>query len=175
MGSLEFAILDFIQENMKSPLGDRLMVFVSGLGDAGIIWIALAAVLLCFKKTRHLGAAAAAGLIIDVVCCNMILKPLVARVRPFDVNTAVQLIIDAPHDFSFPSGHTAASFTAASALFFSRSRLWIPSAVLAVLIGFSRMYLYVHYPSDVLAGAVLGVLFGLAGSVIQKKLAAKYR
>ena len=94
--------------------------------------------------------------------CNVILKPLAARPRPFEVNMGVRLLIEAPKDFSFPSGHTGASFAAAAALFFVGSRGWIPAAVLAALIGFSRLYLYVHYPTDVLAGALLGIAAGWA-------------
>lgn len=88
------------------------------------------------------------------------MKPFVARVRPCDVNTAVQLLVPRPDDFSFPSGHTGASFEGAAVLFLHKSKLRIPALIIAVLIGFSQLYLYVHYPSDALAGAVLGVLLG---------------
>ena len=101
---------------------------------------------------------------LEVICCNLVLKPLVARIRPCDVNTAVQLLVARPDDFSFPSGHTGASFAAVTALYASRSRLWILSLILAVLIAFSRLYLYVHYPSDVLAGVVIGIMAGWIGS-----------
>lgn len=107
-----------------------------------------------------------AALALEVLCCNLILKPFVARIRPCDINTAVQLLVPRPDDFSFPSGHTGAFFSASSALYFSRSRLRFPALVLAVLIGFSRLYLYVHYPTDVLAGAVLGALLGWAGCAL---------
>ena len=99
-----------------------------------------------------------------MVCCNLVLKPLVARVRPCDINTAVQLLIARPDDFSFPSGHTGASFAAVSALCASGNRLWIPSLILAVLIAFSRLYLYVHYLTDILAGAVIGIMAGWIGT-----------
>ena len=101
---------------------------------------------------------------LEVVCCNLVLKPLVARVRPCDINTAVQLLIARPDDFSFPSGHTGASFAAVSALCASGNRLWIPSLILAVLIAFSRLYLYVHYLTDILAGAVIGIMAGWIGT-----------
>ena len=117
---IDLAILDFIRAHMTSPLGDRIMPIITMLGDNGIIWIIMAAILLLFKRTRKLGAAMAIALVIDVICCNFIIKPLVARVRPFDVKTAVDLIIAAPGDYSFPSGHTAAAFAAFSALFFGR-------------------------------------------------------
>ena len=100
------------------------------------------------------------SLLTELLLCNVILKPAAARPRPFEVNMGVRLLIEAPKDFSFPSGHTGASFAAAAALFFAGSRGWIPVGILAVLIGFSRLYLYVHYPSDVLAGALLGIAAG---------------
>ena len=163
MLSFEFAILDWIQANLRNPIMDLLMPAITTLGNSGLIWIILAGILILMPKYRKVGVAVMAGLVLEVICCNLVLKPLVARVRPCDVNTAVQLLVVRPDDFSFPSGHTAASFAAASALSFSRSRLWIPSLVLAVLIAFSRLYLYVHYPTDILAGALLGVMAGWAG------------
>lgn len=163
MLSFEFAILDWIQANLRNPIMDLLMPAITTLGNSGLIWIILAGILILMPKYRKVGVAVMAGLVLEVICCNLVLKPLVARVRPCDVNTAVQLLVARPDDFSFPSGHTGASFAAASALPFSRSRLWIPSLVLAVLIAFSRLYLYVHYPTDILAGALLGVMAGWAG------------
>lgn len=106
----------------------------------------------------------AVSLVLEVLCCNIILKPFVARTRPCDVNAAVQLLVPRPSDYSFPSGHTGASFAAASSLLFGKNRMWIPSLILAVLIGFSRLYLYVHYPSDVLAGALIGIMLGWLGN-----------
>ena len=159
----EFSVLDFIQTHLRSSTGDIVIPLISHLGDSGMVWIVLTLVLLIYPKTRKTGATLMVSLALEVLCCNLILKPFVARIRPCDINTAVKLLAPRPDDFSFPSGHTGASFAAASALFFSRSRLRFPTLVLAVLIGFSRLYLYVHYPTDVLAGAVLGLLLGWAG------------
>ena len=133
-----------------------MMLGITHLGDAGIFWIVLAVILLLIPKTRKSGLIVAAALCIDVIVCNGILKNLFARTRPFDVNEAVQLLITAPKDFSFPSGHTAASFAAVAALYFAgKKKLWKVSLVLAVLIAFSRMYLYVHYPTDILGGVLV--------------------
>src|SRR5699024_9151019 len=97
-------------------------------------------------------------LCVDALLCNVVLKPMIARIRPFDVNTAVQLLVSAPRDYSFPSGHTAASFAAVSALYFAgEKKLWKIFLVFAVVIAFSRMYLYVHYPTDILGGIFLGI------------------
>ena len=166
MNEMELKILDWIQGHLSCGLLDTVMPAVTHLGDGGMLWIGLAAVLTAFPKTRKVGLAVAAGLVLEVVCCNGILKPLVARVRPCELQPAVELLVPRPTDFSFPSGHTGASFAAASALCFRRSRLWIPAAALAALIGFSRLYLYVHYPTDVLAGMLIGILLGWAGSAV---------
>lgn len=164
--NIDFQILDFIQAHMRCRFLDMAMPLITKLGDVGIIWIVLALGLLLFPKTRKVGAAVSAGLVLEALCCNILLKPVVARIRPYEVNLAVQLLIEKPVDFSFPSGHTAAAFATTSALFFSKSRLWIPALVLSVLLAFSRLYLYVHYPTDVLAGALLGILAGWIGSVM---------
>lgn len=95
------------------------------------------------------------------------MKNLVARTRPCDVNTAIQLLISHPTDYSFPSGHTAASFTAVAALYFSGDKkIWKAAIVLGILIAFSRMYLYVHYPTDILGGALIGIFSGFVGAKI---------
>lgn len=174
MTTAELSILDWIQQNLRCGFLDAVMPYITKLGDAGIFWIITAVVLLIIKRTRPLGFAMAIALVFDVILCNGILKPLIARTRPYDINTAVQLIVARPTDYSFPSGHTAASFAAASSLWFSKSKLWIPATVLAVLIAFSRLYLYVHFPTDVLGGVFIGVLCGLAGCIAARKLTAAY-
>ena len=159
---IEFRILDFIQ-GMRTPVGDAVMCFITKLGNAGMIWIVLAVILLLIPKTRKTGIIILAALCIDLVVCNGILKNLFARIRPCDVNTQIQLLIARPDDFSFPSGHTAASFAAVAALYFSGERkLWKPALILACLIAFSRLYLYVHYPTDILGGILVGIAAGYA-------------
>lgn len=161
--NFDMAILDLIQSDIRTGFMDAIMPFITQLGDAGLIWIILSIGLIIPKKTRKIGFVMIIALILNGIICNIILKPMLARIRPFDVNTAIKLLINKPRDFSFPSGHTSASFTAASVLFFRKSKLFVPSLVLAFLISFSRLYLYVHYPSDVLAGLVLGILCGYIG------------
>lgn len=111
-----------------------------------------------------------AALVVQTILCNVILKNLFARTRPYDVNTMVQLLVPKLHDFSFPSGHTSASFTTVSALFLAKNKAWKPALVLACLIAVSRLYLYVHYPTDVLGGILLGILSGYIGYKIMEKL-----
>ena len=167
---MELRFLDFLQ-TIHTPLLDKILAFITSLGNAGIIWIVLAVVLLILPKTRKTGIIVAAALLMDLILCNLILKNLVARVRPYDVNTAIAILIKKPLDFYFPSGHTAASFAAMTALFLAKmKKAWIAALVLAVLIAFSRLYFYVHYPTDVLGGAVVGILSGIIGYAIVEKI-----
>lgn len=167
---IEFQILDFIQE-LRTPFGDAVMPLITSLGNAGLLWIALTAVMLLIPKKRRIGGILLCALLLDLLLCNMLIKPLVARVRPCDVNTGIQLLIAHPVDLSFPSGHTAASFASVTALYLAgEKRLWKISLVLAALIAFSRLYLYVHYPTDVLGGALIGVLAGYLGFRCAKAL-----
>jgi len=172
---MELRFLDFLQ-TIHTPLLDKILAFITSLGNAGIIWIVLAVVLLILPKTRKTGIIVAAALLMDLILCNLILKNLVARVRPYDVNTAIAILIKKPLDFSFPSGHTAASFAAMTALFLAKmKKAWIAALVLAVLIAFSRLYFYVHYPTDVLGGAVVGILSGIIGYAIVEKIDKRRR
>ena len=104
MTGMELKILDWLQ-TIRTPIGDALMCFITSLGNVGAIWIVLAVVLIAIPKTRKSGIIVAAALIIDAVLCSGILKNVFRRIRPFDVNIAVQVLITKPRDFSFPSGH----------------------------------------------------------------------
>ena len=157
-------LLNQIQQYLANDFLNLLIPRVSSLGDAGLIWIVLSVLLLLFPKTRKAGLASGIALLFMLVTGNMILKPLVARLRPFAVNTAVELLIPPPTDFSFPSGHTYASFASASAIFRNSRRIGIPALILASLIAFSRLYLYVHYPTGVVAGMVIGTMAGWIGA-----------
>lgn len=139
------------------------MLFVSSLGNFGAIWIALATLLLIIEKYRHSGLAVSIALLIDFVAVNLIIKPLVGRERPCDVTVPEDMLLACLSDHSFPSGHTAAAFAAAFALFLCHKRAGSAALILAVLMGFSRLYLFVHFPSDVIAGALLGLSFGFIG------------
>lgn len=159
---MEISILNWIQ-SIRTPIGDAVVPIITRLGDAGIIWMVLSVVLLLIPKTRKSGAVMAVALCIDVILCNGILKNLFQRIRPCEINPSIQLLIARPDDFSFPSGHTAASFAAAAALFFAGERkLGMPALVLAACIAFSRLYLYVHYPTDILGGIAVGIFAGYA-------------
>ena len=171
LNQMELPLLDAIQ-SVKCGFLDTVMPLISAFADHGIGLIAVALLLIIFRKTRKTGLMCGMSLIIGLVLVNLIMKPIFDRVRPYDVNEAMRalLLIAPPDDGSFPSGHTLASFEVATVLMMRDKRFGIPALVLAVLIAFSRLYLYVHYPTDVLAGAVLGVLFGVLGVVIVDRI-----
>lgn len=172
----EFFILDWIQTHLRHPILDPIIVFITTLGNAGILWIGLTILLAVRKSTRKTAAALAVALGLCLLCGNLLLKPLIGRIRPFNVQNAITLLIAAPLDYSFPSGHTMSSFAAAMVLLLTDRRMGIPAMLLAGLIAFSRMYLYVHYPTDVLAGLLMGCLFGwLAVRIVQKLHARRFQ
>ena len=167
----DLSVLDALQR-CRTPILDSFFSTVTHLGDGGILWIAVALVLLCVPKTRRLGLCVALALIFDLLLCNLCIKPLVGRVRPYAIRDMV-LLVRAPTDASFPSGHAAAAFTVSSALAWRRSRLAIPAVLLALVIAFSRLYLYVHYPTDVFAGIALGALCGTLGHFVSSRFFRK--
>ncbi len=159
---IDFLILDFIQNYIKTPVFDFLMPWISWLGNGGLIWIIAAVVLLAIPKYRRGGVALSVGLLLCLIIGNLTLKPLVARVRPFDMIEGIELLIKAPTDFSFPSGHTLSSAIAAAVLTMTDKRFGYGAIPLACLIAFSRMYLYVHYPSDILGAVVIAAIISTA-------------
>lgn len=160
--NLDGALLLAVQ-SLRQDWLDPLVVCYTHLGDAGAVWIALGLLLLCFRPTRKAGAAALLALVLGLVCTNLTLKPLVSRPRPW-LSLAELVPLVAEHDpNSFPSGHTCAAFAACVAWFVTLPRKWGTVAVTAaVCMGLSRLYVGVHYPSDVLVGALVGSLCGLA-------------
>ncbi len=156
------SILSWIQDTMTCPLLDFLMPKVTALGNGGAVWLLAAGGLMCTKKYRKQGVLLLGGLAAGVLVGNVFLKNLIARPRPCWLDQSVQLLIATPGDYSFPSGHTLSSVIGATVLTKTDRRFGYAAIPLAALIAFSRLYLYVHFPSDVLAAAVLGVLIGEA-------------
>lgn len=162
MMNFDFLILDFIQQYIKNPFFDFLMPRITALGNGGLTWIVAAIVLLLIPKYRKGGMVLAIGLLSGLIIGNLTLKPLFARIRPFDLVEGIELLISAPTDFSFPSGHTLSSVIAAVILTMINKKFGYIAIPLAVLIAFSRLYLYVHFPSDILGAIVLALLISAA-------------
>ena len=156
---LEFSILYFIQ-GLHTPFLDRFMTAVTSLGDKGWFFIVLGIILFCFKWTRKMGAAVLLSLAAGGLIGNVVLKNLVMRDRPCWIDESVRLLIQNPKDFSFPSGHTLASFETAVSIFLYNRKWGVPVLVLASVIALSRLYLFVHFPTDVLSGMALGIFIG---------------
>lgn len=169
----EFHILNGLQ-TIHTPFLDTFMKSITKLGDAGIVWIVLTIILLLIPKTRKAGVYMALALIVDLILCNVILKPIVARTRPYNINKKIKLLVPPLKDYSFPSGHTAASFASVSALYFAgRKKMAAWALILSIFIAFSRLYLYVHYPTDVLGGLIIGLLCGWIADWILTKISQR--
>ena len=177
--SFDLPILDWIAANLWCPVLDAVMPVITLLGDAGIFWIAVAVLFIFTKKYRKIGIGMMIALMMGLVICNICLKPMIARIRPYDfkeehLGTVVNLLIEKQHDFAFPSGHTIASFEAAVVILLGNRKLGIPAMILACLIAFSRLYLYVHYPTDVIVSIVLGSILALIGWYLAQKVMDKF-
>ena len=175
----DLPILDWIAANLWCPLLDAVMPVITVLGDAGIFWMVIAAALLLFKKTRRVGLGMGIAMLMGLLLCNLTLKPLCQRPRPYDYqfdvfNKLIPLLIEQQHDFSFPSGHTIASFEAAGVIALNNKKWGIPALILASLIAFSRLYLYVHYPTDVLVSVLLGLALAFVGNQLAHWVPDRY-
>ena len=185
--TFDFPILEFIRNYLTNPFLDKAMPYISLFGEWGAFWIAVAAVLLLFRKTRKTGWSMAAALTLGLIICNIILKSLIARDRPFLFYTEERMAgLDLPQlknwtpvtqeqllwlfssdlHRSFPSGHAIACFEAATVLMIRNKWAGIPAMILAFLVAFSRLYLYVHYPTDVIFSMFAGILLGLLGCAV---------
>ena len=157
----EFSILNLIQ-GLRTPMFDQIVIFITSL--ANYVWYILIIGLVLNKPTRKIGVVLVVAMILQYLINAGILKHLFARVRPCNVYTTVELLIKRPKGFSFPSGHSAAAFCVVGVLYGAKIReLFWPVFVLAILIGFSRLYLYVHFPTDVFVGALCGFAIGYGG------------
>ena len=173
--SFDLPILDWIAANIWCPVLDVAMPIITMFGDAGIFWIAVSVLFLITKKHRKTGIGMALALIMGLLVCNIWLKPTVARTRPYDFQMEyfmkeIPLLAGTRHDFSFPSGHTIASFEAAVVILLNNKKLGIAAMILAVLIAFSRLYLYVHYPTDVIFSVLLGTICAFIGNYLARKI-----
>lgn len=170
--SWEFAFLHGLQSLHCAPL-NTIMIFLSTIGNAGIIWILLAVVLLCFPKWRRCGALMLLSMAVSFILGNLVLKNLIARARPCAIDITVPLLVKFPKEYSFPSGHTLNGFTAAVMIFLHNRKAGIGALILAAAIAFSRMYLFVHFPTDILGGMVLGIADAVVVYLIVKRIEQK--
>jgi len=178
--AFDLPILDWIAANLRCPFLDVFMPLITKLGDGGVFWILLSLLFILIPNYRKAGFSAGTALLIGLVVCNLIMKPLFARIRPYDfqlmyLGKTIDLLVPAMHDFSFPSGHTIASVEAATAFALRHKKLGIPACILAALIAFSRLYLYVHYPTDVIASIIFGVLIGFLSTRIVDHCYQRYQ
>ena len=180
---MDESILLFIQEHIRCAELDPLMITITHTGDYGILCIAVAVILLLIPKTRRLGNILAASLAIEFIINNGIIKNVVARTRPYYVIDELKLMIEEQPDFSFPSGHAGITFAFAGAFLFSMifgipglsesikfKAVTIAVLIYAELLAFSRLYVGVHYPTDVLGGIAIGLATAMAGYFIEGKL-----
>lgn len=177
MNNFEVQILLWIQENLRGFM-DGFWVFVTSLADKGWFWILVALALLIFKKTRTTGVTVLLALVFNHILTNEILKDVIGRPRPYTVSTEIVTLIKQLSSYSFPSGHTSTSFAAAFVLFrMLPKKFGVPALVLAGMIGFSRLYVGVHYPTDVLGGIIVGFMCSVWAhyivQLVQKKIEEK--
>jgi undecaprenyl-diphosphatase len=163
---MDQAVLEYFQSVVTDSWLTQVMKVFTTLGDAGLVWILLAIAFLIFPKTRQMGVAVALALIVMVFANNVVLKSLFARERPFNTYSDILVLITKPTSLSFPSGHTSASFAFVAAVFPYRRGWAVAFLPLAAVIAFSRIYLSVHYFTDVLGGLAFGILFGVIGVVL---------
>ncbi len=171
----DFSVLYWVQEHIRTPFLDTVAAFLSEAFDGGLLWIILCAGLLIFRKTRCAGLMLMASMGLALLIGELGMKNIFCRLRPCNLDTSVSLAVDAPNSYSFPSGHTGSSFAAATALFLWSKKWGIPALVLAALIGLSRVYLFVHFPTDVIVGALLGIACGLLAGFIFRKFELEYK
>lgn len=165
-------VLRWIAEHMRVPMLNVIMVFYTFLGNGGWAFILMGAVLLLFRKTRKAGASSLCAMLIGLLITNLTLKPLVSRLRPWVIMDDFATLVISSDLNSFPSGHTCAAFAFAAALCAILPQKWAKAAALfaAALMGFSRLYVGVHFPTDVLAGAVIGTACGFLGAWIVSRV-----
>lgn len=163
-------LMTFVQQHLRSGIGDSIFTVITYLGEAGAFWLALGVLLLFPKKTRKCGFCMLCAIAVGFLIGELTLKNIVCRPRPYVSFPEFTKLLVYPSGYSFPSGHSCSSFAGAVVLFGFSKKWGVPALVLAALIAFSRVYVFVHWPSDILCGALLGTLCALAVLWAKKKL-----
>lgn len=173
--NIDFSILYWIQDNLRNSFMDFVMPLFSNLQDGGLIWISIAVVMLFFKRTRYCGIAVLFAMGIDTLITEYGIKNIVCRVRPCNLVDDVNMLVKKPTSYSFPSNHSASAFAGAVAVMLTiKKKAWtIPAFVFSGIIAFSRMYVFVHFPSDVLVGILLGSTISVLVCYLMKKTGFK--
>lgn len=166
----DFEILFFIKDHIRNGFLDIVVPFYTNLGDDGIIWIALGLVLLIPKKTRKCGIMVLAALLVMLVTNNLILKNLIARPRPCATYPELVELVKIPTSYSFPSGHTVSAMAVAFTVFLQHKKLGTVTIICGLLMGLSRLYVGVHFPTDVYGGILVGFAIALAVYFAEKKV-----
>jgi len=169
----ELDLLHWFQSIGNDAL-DFIVPKITFLGDAGWFWIVATLLLIILPFNRKIGFQSALALIITAIICNLILKPTIMRARPCWIESEIELLVKIPKDYSFPSGHSNASFAVATSIFMRNKKLGIPAIILAAAIALSRLYVFVHWPTDVLAGIAIGVCGGIISYFIVNFLYKKF-
>jgi undecaprenyl-diphosphatase len=175
--TLDERLLRWIEHSLRLPFLNEAVCFYTNLGDSGLMFIALALLMLCFARTRRAGGTALTAMTLGLVVTNLTIKPLVSRARPWVVMENFETLVRSSDQNSFPSGHTCAAFAFAVAVCMTARPRWLRAAAMAaaVLMGLSRLYVGVHFPSDVLAGAVIGSLCGALASWLVSKALERFK
>ena len=167
-------ILLNLQNNVRSDFWDPIMKAITHSVDKGLFWIILTVILLIIPKTRKMGLCSAISLVFSIIICNLLLKNIFARIRPYEVIEGLNCIVEKADDYSFPSGHTSGSFASSVALFLAANKKQKIFAFVGILyaglVGFTRLYVGIHYPTDVIVAAVVATLFAIPAFLIGSKL-----
>lgn len=172
--SFDMAIFRFFENYLWNPVLDTVMTFITRLGDGGFVWIVIAVILMLTKKYRKCGAAMVVALLGSLLIVDGIIKPIAARPRPFNLEQWSGIfvfpeLVSRPSSWSFPSGHSSSSLGASVALLCCNKKLGIPAVILGVLVAVSRIYVHVHYPTDVIVGILVGIALGIGAYFIVYK------
>lgn len=171
---LDVNILLFVQEHLRFDFLTPILKFLTMLGDHGMLWIGIALLLILIKRTRPIGATAGASLAINALLVNVLIKNIVARTRPYEVIDGLTRLVGEQSDFSFPSGHTSSAFSVAVVIFLLMPKKYgVPALIVATLIAYSRLYVGVHYPSDVIGGLIVGILVAVICVTVYKRITKK--